>query len=117
VAMVLSAIVTAGLGRSSTLADPVDHPRAGTEIVTCGGQAYTLVGPGNAGVIAESTAVAIPSQFVFNVSYTDPETGQLVQESFVQTIGQGKRAGQQDVLTECSFSETFFDPDLGATVT
>jgi hypothetical protein len=116
-AAVLSAIVAVGVGRSSALADPVDHPRAEAEIVTCGGQTYTIVGPGNAGLIAESTAVAIPSQFVFNVSYTDPDTGDLVQESFVQTIGQGKRAGQQDVLTECSFSETFFDPDLGTTVT
>ena len=117
VATVLSAIVTVGLGRSSTLADPVDHPRAAPVIVTCGGQTYTIVGPGNAGLIADSTAVAIPSQFAFTFSYTDPDTGQLVQETFVDTVGQGKRAGQQDVLTECSFSETFFDPDLGTTVT
>jgi hypothetical protein len=117
VAVVLSAIVAVGLGRSSTLADPVDHPRADTVTVTCGGQTYTIVGPGNAGLIAGSTAVAIPAQFVFTASYTDPDTGDLVQETFVDTVGQGKRAGQQDVLTECSFSETFFDPEIGATVT
>jgi hypothetical protein len=117
VATVLSAIVSVGVGRSSTLADPVDHPLAEPVTVTCGNQTYTIVGPGNAGLIAESTAVAIPSQFAFTLSYTDPETGDPVQETFVQTIGQGKRAGQQDVLTQCSFSETFFDPELGTTVT
>ena len=106
-----------GVGMGSVRADPSNHPLSDPITVTCGDQIYTVTGFGISGLIAESTAVGIPTQFAGSGSYVDPETDELVEFSFVDRIGQGKRTGQQDALTECTFTEVFFDPAVGAVVT
>lgn len=110
----LALILAVGVG--SVLADPTDHPRADPITVTCGGVVYTIVGPGSAGLVAGSTTVLIATRFEFVDSYTDPETGEMVEQSFEFSIGNGKRTGQQDVLTECTFTERFVDSDLGPVI-
>ena len=114
---VVALALVLGVGASSVRADPTNHPLAEPITVTCGSQVYTVSGFGISGLIAESTAVGIPTQFAGSGSYVDPETDELVEFSFVDRVGQGKRTGQQDALTECSFTENFFDPELNADVT
>ena len=106
-----------GVGFETVRADPTNHPLSEPITVTCGDQVFTVTGFGISGLIAESTAVGIPTQFAGSGSFVDPESGELVEFSFVDRIGQGKRTGQQDVLIECTFTEIFFDPAVGAEVT
>jgi hypothetical protein len=101
-----------GVGMGSVRADPSNHPRADPITLECGGQVYTIVGPGTAGLVADSTSVFIATRFEFVDTYTDP-TGEVVTEAFSFSIGNGKRTGQQDTLTQCTFEETFVDPELG----
>jgi hypothetical protein len=110
----LALILAVGVG--SVRADPTDHPRAEPITVTCGGVVYTIVGPGSAGLVAGSTTVLIATRFEFVDSYTDPTTGELVEVPFSFSIGGGKRTGQQDVLVECTFTQSFVDPVVGPVV-
>ncbi len=102
-----------GVGMGAVRADPTNHPRADPIILECGGQVYTIVGPGTAGLVADSTSVFIATQFEGIDTYTDPTTGEEVTETFSFSIGKGKRTGQQDALTQCTFTETFEDPVVG----
>ena len=102
-----------GVGLEAVRADPTNHPRAEPLTLRCGGQTYTIVGPGSAGLVAGSTAVFIAIQFEGIDTYTDPTTGEEVEVPFSFSIGKGKRTGQQDVVTQCSFEETFDDPVVG----
>jgi hypothetical protein len=102
-----------GVGAGAVHADPTNHPRADHIVLTCGGQTYTIVGPGSAGLVAGSTAVFIATQFEGIDTYTDPTTGEDVEVPFSFSIGKGNRTGQQDELTTCTFSETFTDPVVG----
>ena len=115
--LVLGSLVAVALvlsdGVGSVRADPTNHPPAEPIVVTCGGVTYTIVGPGSAGLVAGSTTVLIATTFVFVDTYTDPTTGEVVEVPFEFSIGNGKRTGQQDVLTQCTFEETFVDPVVG----
>ena len=109
--LVASALLV-GVGVGVVRADPTNHPLSEPITVTCGDQVFTVTGFGVSGLVAESTAVGIPTQFAGTVSVEG-----VVVDTFVDLVGKGKRTGQQDALTECTFTEVFFDSELGAEVT
>jgi hypothetical protein len=84
-ASALALLLTAGLGLAA--ADPANSPNEMELTLVCDhGQTYHLIaGAGSSGHIVESTGVVIPVAF-----------GEV-------PIGNGKRIGQQNVLTTCTF--------------
>ena len=101
-ALATALLLTFGL--SGTLADPVNNPNAEFIILTCGGEEIEIVvGGGLAAQVVDGTGVLIPTAFSFVGTFVDPETGEEIAVNDTFTIGQGKRVGQQDALTTCTF--------------
>jgi hypothetical protein len=112
----MAAIITAlGVGIGS--ADPINSKNVQRFQFDCGGEQITVVT-----IFQNSAAVAniegITGNFVATrlsgtFTYTDPQTGEEVTESFDSPIGNGKKAGLQEDLISCTTPRIVEDPELG----
>jgi hypothetical protein len=113
-ALALALLLWAAAGAVPAAADPVANSHKETFPVACAGQTYLVVaGPGVAAQVVEATDLLVATAFVQVTSWVDPATGETVTVVDAFTIGNGKRAGQQDRLVDCAYQATFTDPELG----
>ena len=111
-ALALLLWATAGGGRAA--ADPVANSHKETFPVACAGQTYLVVaGPGAAAQAVDATDVLVATAFVQVSSWVDPATEETVTVVDAFSVGNGKRAGQQDRLVACTYEAAFSDPELG----
>ena len=109
------AIVTVlAVGMAS--ADPVNSKKV--EIVTfdCGGEPVTVTLLLNRSAIfsvVDTTGNFVLTRVEGTDTFTDPETGEVVEEEFGYPIGKGKKKGLQDSLTTCDTTLYFEDPEVG----
>ena len=98
-------------------ADPVNSKNAQTITLDCGGEQVTVVTlfTNRAAVVnvVGTTGNMVLTQIAGTATFTDPETGEVVEAPIDFTIGQGKKTGLQDSLTTCTTTITFEDPEVG----
>ncbi len=112
-AAMLTALAVGGMAS----ADPVNSKNAQIITLDCGGEEVTVA------TVFQSRAVAVnvvgtTGNFVATriegtATFTDPETGEVVEEEFVDRIGKGKKKGLGRSLTTCDTTLSFEDPELG----
>ncbi len=109
--MAIAAVLAAGVAS----ADPINSKNAQIVTLDCGGEQVTVVTLlNNRSVVANvvgTTGNFVATQFAGTVTFTDPETGEVVEEEFVDPIGQGQKKGLQGSLTTCETTLTFEDPE------
>jgi hypothetical protein len=112
-ATAIVAVLAAGMAS----ADPVNSKNAQIITLDCGGEEVTVA------TVFQSRAVAVnvvgtTGNFVATriegtATFTDPETGEVVEEEFVDRIGKGKKKGLGRSLTTCDTTLSFEDPEVG----
>ncbi len=112
-AMALALVVASGVA----FADPINSKNALIVTLDCGGEQVTVVTLFNnraatANVVG-TTGNFVATQFAGTATFTDPETGKVVKDVFVDPIGQGQKKGLQGSLTTCKTTLTFEDPEVG----
>ena len=111
--MAIMAVLAAGIAS----ADPVNSKNAQIFTIDCGGELVTVstISNNNSIVVhvVGTTRNFVVTQIAGTGTFTDPETGEVVQEEFVDPIGQGKKKGLQGSLTTCTTTLTFEDPEVG----
>ena len=117
-ALVLAVVmVMAVFGSGIAAADPINSKNAQITTLNCGGEQVTVVTlVNNRAIVANvvgTTGNFVVTQIAGTGTFTDPETGEVVQEEFVDPIGQGKKKGLQGSLTTCETTLTFEDPEVG----
>jgi hypothetical protein len=99
-------------------ADPINSPNAQTFTLDCGGH-ESVTGVfviNNAAVVTnveETTENFVGTAFTGTVTFTDPETGDVVTEPIFFHPGSGQKKGLDRSLTTCEGTFDFQDPDLG----
>ena len=110
------AIVAAVLAVGMASADPVNK---NSQIFTidCGGEEVTVATLFNNRAVVvnvvDTTGNFVITRVEGTATYTDPETGAVVEEEFVETIGKGRKRGLERSLTTCDTTLSFEDPELG----
>jgi hypothetical protein len=111
--MVITALFAVGIAS----ADPLKSKNAQILTLDCGGEEVTVVTLFNNNAVVnnvvDTTANFVLTRFEGTVTFTDPETGEVVEEEFAGTVGKGKKQGLQRSLTTCDTSFTFEDPEVG----
>ncbi len=111
--MVITALLAVGIAS----ADPLKSKNAQILTFDCGGEEVrvaTLVhNNGVAFNVVDSTSNFVATRFEGTTTFTDPETGEVVEEEFDVPVGKGKKRGLQRSLTTCDTTFTFEDPELG----
>jgi hypothetical protein len=111
--MVITALFAVGIAS----ADPLKSKNAQILTLDCGGEEVTVVTLFNNNAVVnnvvDTTANFVLTRFEGTATYTDPETGEVVEEEFAGTVGKGKKQGLQRSLTTCDTSFTFEDPEVG----
>jgi hypothetical protein len=110
--MAIVAVLAVGMAS----ADPVNSKKAPISTFDCGGEQVTvtfLLNPSAIFNVVDTTGSFVLTRAEGTATFTDPETGEVVQDEFVFPIGQGKREGLQDSLTTCTTTITFEDPEVG----
>ena len=112
-ATAIVAVLAAGMAS----ADPVNSKNVDIITLDCGGEQVTVA------TVFQSAAVAVnvvgtTGNFVATriegtATFVNPETGEVVEDEFVDPIGKGKKKGLQGSLTTCTTTLTFEDPELG----
>ena len=112
-ATAIVAVLAAGMAS----ADPVNSKNAQIFTIDCGGEQVKVA------AIAHNRSVVVnvvgtTGNFVLTrvegtETFTDPETGEVVEEEFVITIGKGAKRGLERSLTTCDTTLSFEDPELG----
>ena len=112
-AAMLAALAAAGMAS----ADPVNSKNAQIITLDCGGEEVTVA------TVFQSRAVAVnvvgttgnflATRIEGTATFTDPETGEVVEEEFVVTVGKGGKRGLGRSLTTCDDTVSFEDPELG----
>ena len=114
--MVITALLAVGIAS----ADPLKSKNALILTFDCGGEevveVVTLVN--NSAVafnVVDSTSNFVATRFEGTTTFTDPETGEVVdEEEFDVPVGKGKKQGLQRSLTTCETTlPPFEDPELG----
>ncbi len=108
--------IVAVLAVGTASADPVNSKKV--EIVTfeCDGEQVTvtfLLNPSAIFSVVGTTSNFVLTRADGTDTFTDPETGEVVEEEFAGTVGKGKKQGLQRSLTTCDTSFTFEDPEVG----
>lgn len=98
-------------------ADPVNSKNAQIFTIDCGGEQVTVATIFNNNAVVVNV-VGTMGNFVATriegtVTFTDPETGDVVEEEIVDPIGKGKKKGLGRSLTTCDTTLSFEDPELG----
>ena len=108
--------IVAVLAVGTASADPVNK---NSEILTfdCGGEQVTVVtifqSRGVQFNVVDTTGNFVLTRVDITETFTNPDTEEMVEEEFVETIGQGQREGLQGSLTTCDTTITFEDPVRG----
>ena len=112
-ATAIVAVLAAGMAS----ADPVNSKNAQIFTFDCGGEEVTLVAIGNSNgaafSVVDTTGNFVLTRIEGTETYTDPETGEVVEHEFDIPTGKGKREGLQGSLTTCNDSGSFEVPGLG----
>ncbi len=111
--MVITALLAVGIAS----ADPLKSKNAQILTFDCGGEEVKVATLVNNNAVAfnvvDSTSNFVATRFEGTTTFTDPETGEVVEEEFAGTVGKGKKQGLQRSLTTCDTSFTFEDPEVG----
>jgi hypothetical protein len=115
-ALAMAAIITVlGVGIGS--ADPINSKNVQRFHLDCDGEQITVVTIfQNDAVVANiegSTGNFVITRLSGTFTYTDPQTGEEVTESFDLPIGNGSQAGLQEDLISCTTPRIVQDPELG----
>ena len=109
--MAIVAVLAVGMAS----ADPVNSKKAPISTFDCGGEQVTvtfLLNPSVVFNVVDTTGNFVLTRIEGTATFT--ENGEVVEEEFVETIGQGKRKGlPEGSLTTCDTTITFEDPELG----
>jgi hypothetical protein len=110
--MAIVAVLAVGMAS----ADPVNSKKAPIVTFDCGGEQVTvtfLLNPSVVFNVVDTTGNFVLTGGEGTATFTDPETGEVVEAPIDFTIGQGKKTGLQDSLTTCTTTITFEDPEVG----
>jgi hypothetical protein len=98
-------------------ADPVNSKNLQIYELDCGGELVTVstIFNNNSIVVHEvgTTGNFVATRIAGTFTFTNPETGEIVEEPFEVTTGKGKKKGLGDGLTTCTTTDTFEDPEVG----
>jgi hypothetical protein len=114
--LAMAAIITAlGVGIGS--ADPVNSKNVQRFHLDCGGEQITVVTIfQNKALVANiegGTGNFVIKRLSGTFTYTDPQTGEEVTESFDEPISNGPQVGLQEDLISCTTPRIAEDPELG----
>jgi len=110
--MAIVAVLAVGMAS----ADPVNSKKAPISTFDCGGEQVTvtfLLNPSAIFNVVDTTGTFVLTRVEGTATFTDPETGEMVEDEFVETIGKGEKKGLQGSLTTCDTTITFEDPEVG----
>ena len=112
--MVITALLAVGIAS----ADPLKSKNALILTFDCGGEEVTVATLVNNNAVAfnvvDSTSNFVATRFEGTTTFTDPVTGEVVEEEFDVPVGKGKKRGLQRSLTTCETTlPPFEDPELG----
>ncbi len=110
--MAIVAVLAVGMAS----ADPVNSKKVQISTFDCGGEQVTvtfLLNPSVVFNVVDTTGNFVLTRIEGTATFTDPETGEMVEDEFVETIGKGEKKGLQGSLTTCDTTITFEDPELG----
>jgi hypothetical protein len=108
--------IVAVLAVGTAAADPVNK---NSERLTfdCGGEQVEVVtifqSRGVSFNVVDTTGNFVLTRVEITETFTDPETGEVEEEEFVETIGKGEKRGLERSLTTCDTTITFEDPEVG----
>ena len=108
--------IVAVLAVGTASADPVNK---NSERLTfdCGGEQVEVVtifqSRGVSFNVVDTTGTFVLTRVDITETFTDPETGEVVERDFVETIGKGGKRGLERSLTTCDTTITFEDPVVG----
>ncbi len=114
--MAIVAVLAVGMAS----ADPVNSKKVRIATFVCGSEQVTvtfLLNPSAIFSVVGTTSNFVLTRADGTDTFTDPETGEVVEEEFVFLKGQGQRTGQQGSLTTCDTTLVFEDPVLGTVTT
>ena len=115
--MVATMAIAAVLAVGVASADPVNSKNAQIINLDCGGEQLTVVSLyNNRGVVVNvvgTTANMVTTQIAGTVTFTDPQTGEVVVQDFLQRTGQGQKKGLEGSQTTCDTIITYEDPVVG----
>ncbi len=110
--MAIVAVLAVGMAS----ADPVNSKKVQIVTFDCGGEQVTvtfLENPSAIFNVVDTTGNFVLTRADFTSTFTDPETGEVVEEEGVFLVGQGQRKGLQGSLTTCDTTITFQVPEVG----
>ena len=113
---VVAVMSTSGAGLA--LADPISNPLAVHFALTCGGQEFTVVSanePTATVHIVGETYMLVATEATLTITFTDPQTGEIVTDSHTTIFGagNGEAEGLQGSLTTCTHTLIVDDPVVG----
>jgi len=114
--MAIVAVLAAGMAS----ADPVNGKNVEISTFDCGGEEVTvtfLLNPSAIFSVVGTTSNFVLTRADGTDTFTDPETGEVVERDFEFLVGKGQRTGQQGSLTTCDTTITFEDPVVGTVTT
>lgn len=114
--VMVAVLAVANIGPA--LADPIKNPNAVHFALTCGGQEFTVVSANEPTAtihIVGETKVLVATEATLITTFTDPQTGETITDSFTQIFGagHGQAQGLQENLITCTHTLVVEDPDVG----
>jgi hypothetical protein len=107
--------IVAVLAVGTASADPVNSKNAQIITLDCGGEEVTVAtifnSRGVAFTVVDATGNFVLTRVEGTATFTDPETGEVVEEPIDETVGKGKKRGLGRSLTTCDTTITFEDPE------
>ena len=111
--MAIVAVLAVGMAS----ADPVNSKNAQIFTLDCGGEQVTVAMNLNSNAVVVNvvgtTGNFVATRIEGTDTFTDPETGEVVEVPFEVTIGKGAKRGLGRSLTTCDTTLSFEDPELG----
>ena len=112
-AALLATLAAAGVAA----ADPLNSKNVQFYEFDCGGELVTVstIFNNRSIVVHEvgTTGNFVVTRIAGTATFTDPETGEIIEDPFVDPIGKGKKKGLEGSLTTCTTTDTFEDPEVG----
>jgi hypothetical protein len=112
--------IVAVLAVGTASADPLNSKNVVISTFDCGGEEVTvtfLLNPSAIFSVVGTTSNFVLTRADGTDTFTDPETGEVVERDFEFLVGKGQRTGQQGSLTTCDTTITFEDPVVGTVTT
>ena len=111
--MAIVAVLAVGMAS----ADPLNSKKVQLYELDCGGEPITVatIFNNNSIVVHEvdTTGNFVATRVEGTFTFTDPDTGEIVEEEFAVPTGKGKKKGLRGSLTTCTTTDTFEDPEVG----